>query len=1059
MASGRTYFDIKDTKRTGACIPDTPYTQKQSIQGNIALNNESDSLPKIDPNARITDPHLGTPSIMLLFDNPVSDGVDNTVHLNKCFCTECRKVFESDDPVSFNAPDPKSVKQMILSPQMPNDGFGREFNLLREQIKNIKCPDCGNEGTYIPVKLDETGKEWHLPEYIRGGWAFETRNAATNAPIRYEANILTQNTIVYKNSGKTFHTMTEYSNVTDLVNNDVRVSKKRSETTKDGKIRFTEKGIVNTSSDPYQMTRAMAKEYKGIAIKFDQVRSGVTNSNGQTYADMYNPIEKNLLGAKASNVKIPLYMSIDTETIWSSKDYHVSPMVQSDHLERWNEMNTLAKKEFIADKFRSEKRINPLYVDWNRNGLFLSEHHPRSTEENTDIDKSLQSKLLSMMIKYPVAFEYACERAEMDLQNEYFDKKRKYQADINEGKEANPPVPPEEMPDSVKCKYFRQEVVYVASQLAAVDSKILSAIHESKNVEDMKAKLQFFAFGDNNTKKKNLQEAQMPKGIRSVKSDENGYENAFDATNQLAQIFRQNPIGVANTAYTCHKIGIKDTALVKQVIDFAQTAQRDSAVSANTIFAVSDKDTLRFLRTYIRDYSPENLLGQRMIVEDIIMNGRNRQFFKDSVNMYTQIKSSPNVVITDGLNSTQTKEKTTQKLRMYLSSQNDPKQAVKNAYHDFAASGMTKDDIDTACREIKYENAMEQIKKYAEQKNINAALSLPDVKEFFEKDGRYKTPEEQAAAIDNYTLMSKRTIEIGTKDNKPLFAGRPLRAEKGHWKEHDLHDELSGIVSKIIDENVEIEYDEREKQLEGSYPASPDTPDIKYSFHLMKDRYDFIRTATELSNCVAGSSYFNNASKEDHDDRTYCMYMADENMNKVACIEISQRKTLNPETDEYKTVYSIQQFESFHDMTLPAEYAYAAVQWLNDKNMRTSTTETDGFSSIDKNEVFSVKEGIQQKYLHGVDADYHNQEIDEVEQIAVKKEKMIQIREEREAAAKAMYPDGIPDPPEDIAGSLDFKLSVDIIPDPPKKSETPGIPDFGGDWIAEMEYDEQTMPF
>ena len=94
-----------------------------------------------------------------------------------------------------------------------------------------------------------------------------------------------------------------------------------------------------------------------------------------------------------------------------------------------------------------------------------------------------------MMTKYPVAFEYACERADFQVTNWTMNEKRRA--------EANPDYTAKPIPDSVKAKYIRQEVNFVCEQLAVIDDKILRTIADSKDVADMKQKLQFFAFGQN----------------------------------------------------------------------------------------------------------------------------------------------------------------------------------------------------------------------------------------------------------------------------------------------------------------------------------------------------------------------------------------------------------------------------------------------------------------------------------------------------------------------------------------------------------------------------------
>lgn len=1059
MAQNRISYSINDTERKPAVLPDTPAVKKMTTGLRKRCENE--------PNEKIIVSKMRQPALMPLFENPTNNGIETKHTAKKCFCTECRKVFDMQKELTAGTDD--SLRPCLLSPD--------KIRITSESIDNsdLSCPECGltaadNDTRIIPVKLNDKGTEWHLPEFIRGGWSFETRDKTTQMPIKYEANILTQNTIVYAKSGKAFHMMNEYSEITDLVNNDVRVTKRQSLPAKSGeKPQYNQKATIMASVDPYQ--KNIRPDNDNIMnYSMQTVRTTISTHKGNIYNDTYNPILHKLFGGKKVTCPVPLYAFIRNAGSWTQTDYETSPLLSSSGVSAWYNENMMAKREFIADKFRKEGKIDPLFVDWNKNGLFLQEHHPGSTEENTNIDAHLQDQYISLMLRYPVAFEYVCERTQDALTDEYYNKKRRYESIMRSDNEeakalAKPAVEPKDMPDSVKCKHFREQMKYVAHQLAVVDNKVLTAIHESKTLDDMKAKLQFFAFGDNNTKKNSLQNAQTPSQIKSVKEKDGQYENAFDATNQLAQMFRKNPIGVANTCYTCHKIGIKDSALLKTVLEYADKESPSNpgqgnykyTANAGTIMPVQDAKTLRFLRSYVKNYSPENLLGQRRVVTDILTNEDNHQYFVDSVNMYDQIMNNKNIIVNIESDATEemrsaSEEQTKTRLKMYLTQQptSPPEQAVKNAYRDFAAEGLSKDDIDEMCRTIKEESALNKIHKYYAENGEDATLKHPQIAEFLkqlEADG-ITTDKGKISAINAYVPTNRRKVHIGTKDKKPLFANRPLHAESGSWNEHGLHDELSAIVSKIVDENEDIEYDDREKKLEGSYPASPNTPNIKYSFHLMKDKYDFIRTATELSNCVAGGMYFNNASKENHDNRTYCMYMADDNMNKVACIEIGQRKVVDPnDSNMMKTQYSIKQMQSYNDKSLPEEYAYAAVEWMNDHDMVSNTPNTATFAKVNDNGKFELLDSIQKKAFYGNgNVDFHCKEVDEVTATVVHKDKMKEIREKRAQAAAKMYPDGIPEPPEDIIGSLEFKLD--------KHTNTETLSCNGDVWTAPFIYDE-----
>lgn len=1051
----RERFEPENTVRKEAVAPDTP----------IIRNSEF-----VQPGEKLQTNDIGVKPIMVLFDTKNIDTDETTV--SKCYCSECRKTFDLQNPLTLH---PKSYGV--------NEGDIYASRKFQKDLNDIACPECGKTDEYVAVTLSDDGQSWQCPEFIQGVWAFEYRDKETGEPIRFDKNFITQQPTIYKKSGKIFSNITEYSEMTDLLNHDVRVSEKHAsdEVDEKGKRLFDNKGTIATSVDVFQYPGYSKTGFNGKktdvldihTTKEMHVRTRSTltrQTQPQSYGEQYNELFISKLFALNFQSQHSRYIQ---------KSY---PSCHTEALHPYTQLTLEAKKQFLTDKLSRNKNIDPVYTDWSTNGLFISEHHPGSSEATEQTNETKNMMYMTMLIRYPAAFEYACERTNNDLQNEYYSKQRKHKENPEKYKE---PVEPKDMPASVKARYFRKNMFFVAEQLTTCDDKVLNAIHHSKDLAEMKKQLQFFVFGDQEgTKKKPISDTLIPDKIKDIKTDKDGkVSHAYQATNDIISMFNQNPIGTANTAYTCHKIGIHDTTVATEVMKYAmnespkygeQVRIRGERVTVNpkykphinaqTIRPIMTSSELHFLRSYIKNFSGEKgktdeyntIDGQRYVAKNILMNEDNQQVYKDSVAMYRTISSQKNIIVNADRDSSDMgairHEMDKSQLKEYLINQtNNPVgSAMQNAYRDFAEKGedWSKDNIDAMVREIKHDEIFDQIKHYYE-KYGEKILDQPDVvKALAHFDTEHEDPkaakEAKLKAIQEYTPTDERKLYISTTDNKPLFAKRPLVASSGHYAQHGLHDELSTLSKKVSSNqhNVKIKYDAREKQLEGSYPSSPDTPDIQYSFHLMKDKYDFIRTATDLSNCVGGGHYFANASLDNHDARTYVLYMTDEKAKRIACIEVDQEKERDP-NDATKNItrYYIKQFESKHDSSLPDQYAYAAVEWMNDHNMKSKSgyTEINTFCQEDSQTgKLVVKEEIQNKYFHGANADYHVQEVDDVDNVMRAASEMEQIRERRNAAAKAMYPDGLPEAPEDLQIIFDTEIADPEAPpeEPDDKNST-----------------------
>ena len=1057
-----------ETVKTVAKYPNTPSTIKLS---------EHIGEEKIKPGEKMSGMQMGEKPIMLLTSESEENGVPH-IRAEACYCAECNKVTALTNKINAMASNYGSSSFFDDNPGETE--YSPSLDKFRgDAFTGTACSECGNSGFIIPVKKQKDGT-WVTPDFIRGGWSYEQRDKTNNNIIRFEQTVITQSVKVHPDSYKTEPSMTEYNLSTDFMNGDIKAIKRRSTgEVVNGKHQLEKTGVVKDSINIYQQPDykngtpfSLSHSIQVFHSRPVSKNTGTYNSiiNGELFPNMdmvSNKKDSYVLITEGSSRKIGMHSPVSTmRTGMSIGESSKAAM----SVQEWYQLNTEAKKALLTEKFLKEGRVNPLYTDWNKNGLFLSEHHPKSTEENTDIDRALEAKYMDMLIRYPAAYEYACQRADKAVTDEYYDKARKFKANPDKYKD---PGKLEDVPDSARARAFRKEMFFVANQLTACDDKVLDAIHKSKTAAEMKQQLQFFVYGDNTGAKKNVTDTIIPSNMKNV-----NFANSYEVSKEIAAMFNNNIIGVANTAYTCHKIGIEDETVLRDILVYAEkespsleakTVKRGGReiekppvelpnVHAKTIRPVQGVDELRFLKTYRntytlktnRDGTRNTLAAERKIAQDIIMSPDAYSAYIDSVSMYSQLLGNKSVIMfVDRKDEEKTKQLSDSllddRLRLYLiqktgACNGDNRTAVQAAYSDFALDKITKPEIDEAVLRIKHDAAFDAIKAYYTENGPEKTLSHPDIKPWLaEYDAAHPDNPEEAKkakieALDAYVPVANREVYISCTDRKPLFEHRSLTGEYG------IHGQLSKMSVKNVTENKSIEYDEKERNLEGSYSASAETPDIKYSFHLMKDKFDFVRTASDLSNCVAGGSYFDRASQEDHDKRTLCMYMADDAGRKVACIELTPAK--NPyysydedepddsEPEDARTrKYKINQFESFNDRSLAQEYAYAAVEWINDHGFQTTPNgakEIGTFCHMDEEtQKLTMNEHISVVNFHGVNADYHSNEIDEVNSTVTSISKLKELKQKRAEAAAEAYPDGIPEAPAEFKSIFGVKIRTD----------------------------------
>lgn len=899
---------------------------------------------------------------------------ENNEFDNKCYCSACQNVFNWDAPED----DEKLSNSWNTQSQISR---------FAENVGACPDPNCGNDSAFSYVKAStENVKQGHInmkgsyaiPNIVTGRYLFTYTDDNGNVN-RIDDNLMLHSTIVYP-SGKTFQFDTEYSLTDDLVKNTQLMTKTR--ITGEKREELNIKDTVDTFRYmPVNKSFSITGAYDINTVHF-------VGRFSPDYMTMYNPIADNEI-IKNINPYSQTVLVVNEEQFPNSHVDSIFKYHETQGSEKTPELSediAKLKSYYIMSRF---KDIDPVYKDTFNNGLYLSEHHPGSNEDNTQVDEKLRLMYTYMMTKYPVAFEYACERADLQCLNWTMNEKRRT--------EANPNYQAKDIPNSVKSKFLRNEVEFISQQLASVDDKILDTVKSSKNVEDMKQKLQFFVFGQNDK----VADTQVPKQIRLTENQT--MQNPIDATKKLKKAFGNNMIGVASTVYTCHKLGIKDINYVNTVIDIANGSpslqperhrkngqytydkpKREPHRHAGTIVPIRDNTMLRFLRNYGNTHSTTDL------IDSVYGSTDKYRRATENVRIYADILKHADVASTHDEINQNTWDLEKARLTDYLRNK-----SIQYAYVDYI--GMygenTPKKVNFMAYQIKQDKMLLAMKKEYTANGLDGIKANPAFSEAIAKFPPYMDSSDESKAafaanpdaymtafFDKYKPVKIKETVVA-QNGKSLFNNRSM---------DELHDELSHMSKNCKYPNTEIEYSEKDKALEAEYEA-PDESGI-WSFGLHENTNEMIRTATELSNCLA--------SHQDYAIRGHRKYlfMKNELGEKVACISLS--KSGNS--------YKVDEFQAAHDNAVDGRYKEVIHQWLDEHEIDYHGN--DNVAAI----------GTDKSFYGGADADYHHDEVDEVTGTVVSIAENKQRAQERHEKAVALYglkDDGslnLPDVPQEL---------------------------------------------
>jgi hypothetical protein len=514
----------------------------------------------------------------MLLDNSKRDEDDlGTIHIDKCFCTDCKKAFDIN-------------KDMQGIDATYNDECGREHrndntsyvhNLWNDDMRDIECPDCHKTiETFAFIDKNQDTKDWTLPNAAKSRRIYEYRDNDGKL-TRFDDNLILAQTTVYE-SGECDTKLSKYSQITDLEDRSIKYKQV------DLLPESTPKTVaVTLENDPFVYNdRDKTAEFHDLSKRNALIddhsydRPDIKNTQINNVCDMSN---ERFTGELRSNHHYYLFEN-------KSLDY--GQLHEGLRLSQWQQLGTYMQD--VKAKLLEEQFDN---FDSATNCVYL-ENKFASSERSSSTDHELKSMYMYMMTMYPAATEYAANTAYEKIEN--------YERTQAEKAANDPTYHARTLDDYDKSMIWRNQMKHTASQLCAVDDDLLETIRNSKDAADMKEQLKAAYLSDTSSKK-------------------------------AIQDFDTNPIGVANTVYTLNRFGVNDEDSVNRVLDnvdyitdHGYYAEHDG-VQSGTIYPIQCGDESEFIRKYIDEYGSD-------IITDIYTDNDTFAAFKESAEEYKQAK-------------------------------------------------------------------------------------------------------------------------------------------------------------------------------------------------------------------------------------------------------------------------------------------------------------------------------------------------------------------------------------------------------------------------------------
>lgn len=698
---------------------------------------------------------------------------------------------------------------------------------------------------------------------------------------------------------------------------------------------------------------------------------------------------------------------------------------------------------FTEDGIDAKPKYFDIYSNPSINGLYFTEHgvHASEATSQTDVGAKLGYELLYTC--YPALVEYSMKVTDAQCENWLYAEKRK--AAANPEYKAR-----EEIPASVVSRFYRFNMTQSLMQLRYADDKIRYEIHKSNSLSDMYKRLSFFVFGKENGIVDDLHENPVPKHIELLSDDT--MQSSIPAIKSFKKSFNANPMLTANNVYSCHKLGIHSIddvnkmcrladglpkmqyAVSKRKSKFDIYSSHASYTMAGCAFApfgmiVSPKtdSEMSFMSSYHKDH-PTFSSYRTCFASDSIWNkidAKQKVFTNADVNsinntmreVYEDLRlyksiyvgfSSKTLQIAVGQDDISDKLAHCYRTQLHnylinistkptYNEKISDASAIQKAYVDYIDTfgENTQESVDKYVNYLQKDVVLNAMKDTYDASGIDGVRSNPKYANMlshfppycdFDLNAKANYEQDKDAYINTFFTNYKKPdyqdneTFIFTRNQQPLFHNRSIKA---------LHEELSQLAIKYNESktNKPIEYTASDKKLETKYDSPSGHGDL--SFNLHKDTYEMIRTAQELSNCLA--SHIPAAL----DKSTVYLFMRDSNDCKVGCI------SLNPVRNS-DFAYELDEIQDKHDVALKAEYKEPVTKWCQEHNIKY----------VGNSNYVAIGTG---KSFYGLNADYHHQEIDEATGTVLsvnEHHQQEQTRQERAAALYSTKPDGSLDLPD-----------------------------------------------
>lgn len=982
------------------------------------------------------------------------DGSDH-ITVSKCYCSACQSIFGIEDengPMTINKKPKWQSEHKTASPIAPYDD---------EHDVEFECQNCGAktpyDSTYIVKKIaprnadieiypgDKTSYagSYIIPDIFTGRYLFEFEK--DGKPTRAEDNIMFDKCVIYP-SGKAMHFKTEFSQVLDAVNGTIFSTR----TVIEGDRRHTTAGMTQNVHDIFAYgTTDRELDLKGN-INVGHAQAGntreVTLFGNKEFQNFHDSIFGHI-----SNSKEDFRCICRNNSAFGSLPAYVLESQLDD-------VSTF--KSHFAARAIADKLPHPVYTDIENNGLTLSVHRKGSNESNTPVNRALQQNYTMMMIKYPAAVVYAAWRAEMRVTNYEFGEKRKNKADPSyEPKTATDSARAkffrEEMNyvaeqltacDDKILHEIHQAGIDAPTYILDGDGNITKTDHyvspsgeNADLAQIMRDRLHFFAYGLDD-------KYPIPNRIATNLAKENASTQAkpVNHTKKNEALFHAEPIMVASNTYTLSKWGINNSDHVAQIMKHVHEVSpevnpapvrkgnrryepnviRIGMANANVLAPVRLNTELAFLRLYGKTHNTNDMMKHILGTEggDAV---KSWSTFVECIKLYDDFATNPKVDIARTKDEMPTSAVIAQnntfdqhdedkaRLRSYL--ENSSKQgSIEKAYQDFARyfGDKTKETVDALAREIITDQVLDTAKIF--RKNHSIEETIAEHGPALTKQGISGSPEEIDKVLEDHMLFSDRDMILTTRNRQPLFA-RGLA---------EMHDEMSELAKKIARDNEWLDISDKVKSLNDTIPvtlselpasqwgyetdhkpaqmqtdADGNTYDGEFSFSVFNNRFDFVRAAQVLSNCVASHGYFEQMKKGSN----ILGALRNENNDIVACVEIKKGH------GGYD--WQLGQFQGAHDCVVDKRYSEAFVQYCEKHNIDYSTS-----SNFKK-----CLEGQTEFFYGDGTSDFHDEEYDPVLDVVMSKNKAEKVRRKRfDEAARIFGIEGdtitVPSAPEDLAG-------------------------------------------